>query len=162
MWVPRIYNKSRHKWGFRWHRLEILQGKKVSLKKITAFEQTPCFHWTFTKSKTLGHTWVLGESAWGQWSSDPGSPWPQSSSHMHLLCSHISPTSEQTGLRVIIILPELLKLEDFWLQSSQAQWLCHRKGGSGSFLQPPREINVFEYWQSQKSFQLDCRKLKKS
>lgn len=47
--------------------------------------------------------------------------------HTWICSAASSPAPEQTGLRVTILLPELLKkLEDFWLQGSHAQWLCHR------------------------------------
>ena len=159
MWVPRIHNKSRHKRAFWWRRLEILQGNNVSLKKTpTAFKQTLCFHWAFTKSKTLGHTWVLRASAWGQWSSVLG----LKAAHTCICSAAASPGPEQIGLTVTILLPELLKPDGFWLQSSHAQRLCCRKRGSGSFLQQPWEVNVFEHGQSQENFQLDCRELNKS
>lgn len=106
-----------------------------------------CFHWTFTESRTLGLPWVLGLKA-----AHTGKAGPQ---------PHPQPQS-RWAWGVTILLPELLKPECSQLRGSRAQQLCLRKGGSGSCLQPPREINVFEYWRSQESFQLDCRKLNKS
>lgn len=146
--------------GFSVVQVGNLTRKQSFLEKTTAFKD-----FVFTELLPNPRLWA----AHGSLESLSEASGPQSlealglkADHMRICSAAASPAPEQTSLRVTIPLPELLKHECSWLQGSCTQQLCLRKGGSGSCLQPPREINVFEYRWSQESFQLDCRKLNKS
>lgn len=138
-----------------------------SYKEMFPWKKTPLLlnkHFVFTELLPNPRLWIIHGSV----ESLPEASGPQTLEVLGLKAAHTCicsvaayPAPEQTGVSVTIPLPELLKLEGFWLQGSHVQQFCPRKGGSGCLLQPPWEINAFEHQWSQESFQIDWRKLNK-